>query len=341
MGKHKSTDLKESVVAFYDRMEDKSIQEVADMFQVPWETVRRWVKRQETEGNLKNKYRGSMSYKITQEHFDYMKQLISQKRDIYLYELRDQLKRRFPDFDITSRHLSRVVKDIPFSKKKWTIRHYPKERYGKELDLPRDKEQFFQELRKYRLEDMIALDETSIQLGMSRGRARCYVGQRCVKKTDNNAVFKRFSLLMAISMERVEGWYLKKGAIQTEDLQKFVKRILSKKTSQKLVILDNAPIHKKDTVKFIEGLGHKSLYVIPYQHYLNPIENFFNQLKHYMREKVPMSEQEVVEAIQYSLGKVRKEHLRNYFLNAYEPERLKEKEARLKRLPKKKYKEVD
>lgn len=340
MGKHKSEDLKQAVIQFYQRMNEKSIDKVAEALQIPFETVRRWIKRYEEDGTLKNKYRGTMSYKVTQEHFEYIKHLITNQKDIYIHELRNKLKERFTDFDVSTRHLQRVVKDIPFSKKKWTIRHYPKQRYGKELDLERDKEQFFHELRKFRLEDMIALDETSIQLGMSRGKARCYIGQRCIKRTDNNAVFQRFSLLMAISMERIEGWYLKKGAIQTEDLHKFLKRILEKKRTQKLVVLDNAPIHKKGTDKYVSELGHKSLYILPYQHYLNPIENFFNQLKHYMKDKVPMSEEEVVEAIKYSIGHITKQHLRNYFFNAYDQEKLKKREKPL-RAPKKKYKEVD
>jgi transposase len=341
MGKHKSADLKQAVIQLYQRMPEKSMEKVANVFQLPFETVRRWIRRHADLGTLENQYRGSMSYKVTQEHFDYIKLLITNQKDIYIHELRNKLKERFTDFDISTRHLSRVVKDIPFSKKKWTIRHYPKERYGKELDLERDKEEFFQKLKKYHINDMIALDETSIQLGMSRGKARCYVGQRCIKKTDNNAVFQRFSLLMAISTEKIEGWYLKKGAIQTEDLHKFLKTILSRKASRKLVILDNAPIHKKGTDKYITELGHTSLYVLPYQHYLNPIENFFNQLKHYMKDIVPMNEKEVVEAIKYSIGHIQKKHLRNYFLNAYDPEQLNKRKKPIRRAPNKKYKEVD
>ncbi len=67
-------------------------------------------------------------------------------------------------------HLSRVVKDIPYSQKKWTEKHYPKERYGKPLNFEEDKAEFFRRLQKHKLEDMIALDETSIQIGMKRGK---------------------------------------------------------------------------------------------------------------------------------------------------------------------------
>lgn len=239
-----------------------------------------------------------------------------------MHEVRKRLLERFPKLSITSRHLSRVVKDIPYSRKNWTKIHYPKQRHGKELDLEQDKKAVFFKLKQYKLEDIIALDKTSIQIGISRGKARCYIGQRCIKKTDDNAIFQRFSLLMAISMEKIEGWMLKKGAIQNEDLQKFLDQILSRKH---LVILDNAPIHKKDTDPFVRKKGHDLLYILPYQHYLNPIENLFSQLKHYMKEKVPMNEKEVREAIEYAIGKISKKHLINYFLNAYNPELLNKK----------------
>ena len=64
MGKHRSDDLKKAVVDFYLRMRHKSIEQTAEVFQIPYETVRRWLERYDDEGNVKYKYRGSMSYKI-------------------------------------------------------------------------------------------------------------------------------------------------------------------------------------------------------------------------------------------------------------------------------------
>ncbi len=104
-------------------------------------------------------------------------------------------------------------------------------------------------------------------------------------------------------------------------------------------MIDNAPSHKKGIDKHIEQLGHELLYILPYTHRLNPIEQFFNQLKHYMRDKVPMNEKEVREAIDYTIKQIDKTHLTNYFLNAYDPKNLEKPRKKIMRQPKKKYKD--
>ena len=339
MGKHRSDDLKKAVVDFYFRMSKKSLEKTAQTFQVPEETVRRWVARYEEDGNVKYKYRGSMSYKVEQTHFDFIKAYVTNKKDVYIRELRYALREKFKGFDISLMHLSRVVQDIPYSQKKWTDKHYPKERYGKPLNYEEDKAEFFRRLKKHKIDDIIALDETNIQIGMKRGKARCYIGQRCIKHTDDNSIFQRFSLLVAISSEKVEGWLLKKGAVRHEDLKPFLENLLAKEKKRKLIVIDNAPSHKRGIDKHVEQLGHELLYILPYQHRMNPIEQFFNQLKHYMRDKVPMNEKEVREAIDYAIKKIDKTHLTNYFLNAYDPKNLDKPRNKIIRQPKKKYKD--
>ena len=162
MGKHRSTDLKQAVVDYYMRM--KSLSETSTAFRIPEETIRRWVKRYNETGNIDYHYRGSMSYKVEQQHFDHIKQHITKNKDIYLHEVRDDMKNNFPDLDISVMHLSRVIKDIPYSRKLWTRKHYPETRYGVALNFDKDKSEFFRKLRRFTIDDMIAVDETSIQM---------------------------------------------------------------------------------------------------------------------------------------------------------------------------------
>lgn len=52
-----------------------------------------------------------------------------------------------------------------------------------------------------------------------------------------------------------------------------------------------------------------------------------------------MNEQEVTESIKYAISKVNPEHLKKYFLNAYNPEDIEKPKRRLvRRQPKKNYK---
>ena len=143
---------------------------------------------------------------------------------------------------------------------------------------------------------------------------------------------------MGISTLRVEGWLLKKGAIRNEDLIPFIQELLARQQHKKLLIIDNAPSHKKQTDVKVRQLGHDLLYILPYTHRLNPIEQFFSQLKHYMRDKTPMNEIEIREAIMYAIKRINKQHLTNYFMNAYDAKNIEKPRKKIIREPKKTYK---
>lgn len=56
--------------------------------------------------------------------------------------------------------------------------------------------------------------------------------------------------------------------------------------------MDNASCHRNQEVKdFIIKSKNDFVYILPYHHYMNPIEKFFNQfqLKYYMKRDEPMS----------------------------------------------------
>jgi transposase len=54
-----------------------------------------------------------------------------------------------------------------------------------------------------------------------------------------------------------------------------------------LVILDNAVFHKSKIVVENINANNKIIYSIPYNPSCNPIENFFSQLKNYVKNKSP------------------------------------------------------
>jgi hypothetical protein len=52
----------------------------------------------------------------------------------------------------------------------------------------------YKEVSKYSLDKIISLDETSIQPSMIMEFSKCSLGKRCVVKTDDNYVFRKFTL---------------------------------------------------------------------------------------------------------------------------------------------------
>ncbi len=66
--------------------------------------------------------------------------------------------------------------------------------------------------------------KTSIQPAMLMEYSRCEFGQRCVVKTSDSYLFRKFTLLVAISNSKCVGYMLyKKGGMTKERLVEFMK----------------------------------------------------------------------------------------------------------------------
>ena len=71
------------------------------------------------------------------------------------------------------------------------------------------------------------------------------------------------------------------------------------------------------------------------EYYLNTQENYFNQLKYYIKQKQPMNYEKIKESVKYAIKNIKKEHYENYFYNAYDKKKLKTKYEKSNRLHKK------
>jgi transposase len=98
-------------------------------------------------------------------------------------------------------------------------------------------------------------------------------------------------VLVAISMNGLVGAKIyEKGGMTKERFVDFIDLFIKDKYKNHLIILDNAGSHQNNIVKNkIIQTDNKYLFSIPYQHYTNAIENFFSQLKHYLKLNKPSS----------------------------------------------------
>ena len=78
----------------------------------------------------------------------------------------------FQKFDITERHLGRVIKDNNITLKETHLWHEPQLRFGKPIDINVSIKKFCEEIQKYNLNDIICIDKTSIKSLQKRNR--CY-----------------------------------------------------------------------------------------------------------------------------------------------------------------------
>ena len=243
------------------------------------------VERYEELEEIKRLNRKPKSFKITKEQVKYAIQKLKENKQITMEELCKIVKKKYIDFNITSQHLGQVIRDNNITRKRTRHEHYPKERYGKPTDIKKELKAFYKEVSKYSLDKIISLDETSISPSLIMEYSKCSLGKRCVIKTDDNYVFRKFTLLCAISNSKCVGATLyKEGGMTKERFVEFLEANIFNKYKNHLIILDNAGSHNNEYVKqAIINSGNQYLFSLPYTPRCNVIENWFNQIKHYLK----------------------------------------------------------
>ena len=85
----------------------------------------------------------------------------------------------------------------------------------------------------------------------------------------------------------------------------------------------HAGFHKTRDVKQEIQKKNQFIYTIPYYPRSNPIENFFSQLKHYIKKESPISYSDINKVIEKSLKNIKEKNYRNYFLYAFDKDSVK------------------
>ena len=243
MNKQFSSDLKLKAIKYYNKINNYA--EVCRIFECSERSLKRWVERYEKYKTVDRKERKLGSYKVTKEHVKFIKEQLKKNNDIHIKILYEVIKNKFPDFDITRQYLHDIIRDNNITRKRVTVKHFLKTYRGEERNEKEEIKQFFNEVKKFNINDIISIDESSVSTSLSFNYCREKLGERCIKKTDNNEVFKKYSLLVAINNKKCMGYELyDKGSVNSKRFDDFLKKICSS-IKNKLIILDNGQIHKK------------------------------------------------------------------------------------------------
>jgi transposase/transposase-like protein len=320
MPKHLSSDLKLKAVHHYINT-SKNYAETAEIFTIPATSLKRWVERYKSIGDLKRLNPERTAYKVTTEHVKEALKQIKQTQSISMKDLNNKLEDKFEDYNITSQWLGNVLRDNNQTRKRSRHKHEPKTRFKKPIDLKEEAKVFYSKVSEFNLDDIICLDETSVSPFMLKAYSRCKLGKRCITTTTNNIVFRKFTLLVAVSSKGVVGYTLyQEGGVTGERLDEFIKKYISDKYKKKLIIMDNAGAHKKDFIKeTIQKDTNTLLYSIPYHPRANAIENVFSELKHHLSSGTTRTYDELEKEIKRIFDKViPKDHYMQYFKYAYD-----------------------
>lgn len=232
-------------------------------------------------------------------------------------DIQNNIKEKF-GVELSRFHINRVINDNNITLKITRIRHEPTKRFGKEVNITQKLQEFYEEIKNYKLEDIICIDETSISGLQKRNHCYSQLGKRCVIKTQSQDVFKRYTGIFAISYNGVLGWELyDKGGIDSDRLYEFLEKFITTKFKSKLIILDNASSHRNVKIKELVNKNNKLLYSVVYQHFTNSIENFFSMLKSRLQKLDGLTYQDLQNNIDKVIQDIPKQKYENIIKGTY------------------------
>lgn len=329
MPTHRSVDYKLAAVRYFQQ--HGNLAETCRELQCHPRSLLNWVKRYEEDNTVERKPRPQGAYKVSKAHVKSLLAKVKQDPDVSLIDLQTMLHNQH-DVELSLTHIQRILNDNNISLKLKVKRHLPATYRGKERNHTKEMEDFHRQISQRPIDNIISMDETSVHVGMSRNYGRGKVGRRVYEYTKDNVVFQKKTLLVAINTQGVVSWKLyDKGGMTSDRMVDFLQEMLRNRKNT-VVLMDNAPAHSAKRVReFVQATGNELIYSVPYSPQTNPIEEYFNQLKHYIRKEKARSLQELDTAIRNAMATIeQKGNVQNYFLHAFQPEAWKKRKNRVK-----------
>ena len=129
------------------------------------------------------------------------------------------------------------------------------------------------------------IDETWVKTNMAPLRGWFARGKRLKAKVPHGH-WKTMTFIAALRHDRIDAPFVFDGPINAQSFRHYVEsQLVPALKSRDIVIMDNLSSHKGDAIrKAIRAVGARLLFLPPYSPDLNPIEQVFAKLKHFMRK---------------------------------------------------------
>ncbi len=132
--------------------------------------------------------------------------------------------------------------------------------------------------------NFVFIDESGVNLAMTRVRGRSPIGERLVDRTVRN-YGQNISVLGALSFDGVLAVMTIAGSVDTAVFRTYVTQVLVPQLWPGAIVLcDNLQVHKAVGIReAIEAVGATLVFLPPYSPDLSPIELCWSKLKHLLR----------------------------------------------------------
>jgi len=163
----------------------------------------------------------------------------------------------------------------------------------------------------------VFIDETWAKTNMTRHHGRCARGARLVAKVPYGR-WRTLTFLAALRCDRIDAPCVIDGPINGTSFRAYVEQFLVPTLAAgDIVIMDNLGSHKSAALRsLIKAAGARLWYLPPYSPDLNPIEQTFAKIKHWMRSAQKRTIDDICSHIGSLVTTILPNECSNYFENA-------------------------
>lgn len=282
---------------------------IADRFGVSGSWVRKLRLRVKKGKDLEPAHGGGRERLLTAEHERVVRELVEEKADATLNDLRRQLKKR-TGLAVSEPTMSRTMRRLGLTHKRKSIEASERER---------DDVQQKRRIHKLRSlwwdpRRLVFVDETGVNLAMTRRDGWAPRGERVVGSAPYHWG-ENATLVAALTIETLEAPFLFPGAMDTEALRTYVANVLVPCLRPgDIVLWDNLSVHE-DLVaaSLIEQAGARLEFLPPYSPDLNPIELAWSKVKGRLRQMAERTWERLTSAARGAMLAVTPEDCRGWF----------------------------
>jgi len=251
--------------------------EIAKYYSVDISTVYRLVKRRDQTGSYETRtHQRGRKPALSQDQKQAIINLVQEQPDITINEIIDQLHLKVSDETVR-----RTLIKAGYTYKKKSLHATEQER----LDVQNRRKQWTEDITGYNAENLVFLDESGINIDMTRRYGRSLSNERTV----DNAPLNTPTTTTILSSIRVNGemaYTTYTGGTTAERFRDYLETVLLPTLDENsVIVMDNMRSHHaKEVTSFLDARGVQYLYLPPYSPDLNPIEKLWSKLKSILRK---------------------------------------------------------
>ncbi|WP_157099974.1 IS630 family transposase [Rhodoplanes sp. Z2-YC6860] len=303
-----SNDLRERVVAAVRNGE--SCRTVASRFGVAVSSVVKWSQRYRTTGSVSPSKMGGYRKPVLDPHRAFILERIRQTPHLTLHGLKDELAARGVKVSHNAVWLFLRREDLRFKKTLFALEQA-------RADIARRRKRWRSWQAGLDPRRLVLIDETWIKTSMAPLRGWGRKGDR-LRAYAPHGHWRTLTFLGALRHDGLTAPCVFDGPINGECFRAYVQQqLVPALKAGDIVVMDNLGSHKAAVLRqIIRAAGARLWYLPPYSPDLNPIEQAFAKIKHWMR----MAQRRTIDDVWRQIGSlvttIGPRECSNYFANA-------------------------